>query len=293
MTATDAIPTGDTVEEIVDEVIASLVGIEAGNVTTLKTGITAVDTSIPLSDANGVSRCVIEIDHELMLVLSVDTASGVATVGTKTRGYRGTQAVAHDAGSLVTVAPPIPRSLALRALNNAIVNLYPDITAPVTEEVEVYEGWAPVSSEGEVILDVMVQDGTDWIQAHTWRAKSDLPTSISSSGRAIRIPGLNNGDDVRVTVGRRPSPFVSTGASFSSTGLSPSLRSVVILDAAVGLLPAFDAYRLALAKVGDGGQVAVGPASLLARELTTKRNLQLARAQAAYRAQWPTRAHFS
>ena len=52
------------------------------------------------------SRGVIEIDHELMLVGSTDQATGQVTVVARDIGARAKSP--HAAGSVVSISPPLP-----------------------------------------------------------------------------------------------------------------------------------------------------------------------------------------
>ena len=294
MTLATDIPVDLTAGDIVDEVISTLLGPEVGVLATLVDAIDADDLTLSLDSISGVSRCVVEIDHELLLVSSVDQATSTATVFNRGRGYRGTSATAHEAGSIVSVAPPIPRASVLREVNNAILGLYPAIVVPVIEETEVTNGWAPIPEDALDVLDVAVQDTAGyWARTRHWELWSSAPGDTSFSGRAILCPTLPTGTTIQATLGYRPEPFTSTLDTYEMSGLPASAKALLVIDTACRLLPTFDTYRLTLSRVGDSEQASLGPASVLAREFKTRRAELLAAEQKALRNRYPARVHLT
>ena len=287
------IPLDVTVDDLVDEVISTVVGASSGNLAVLTSPVTATDLTLDLDSVSQVSRCIVEIDEELMLVSSVDPGTNTATVFAKGRGYRGTVAASHDSGSIVSIAPALSRASVLREINNEVVGLYPDLTAPSIEMSVSTDGWVPIPEDAVDVLDVSVKNGSYWERLRHWEAWASAPEDVSYSGRAVKCPTLPNATEVQVTVGLRPEPFASTTETFESCGLPDSCRPLVVQGVILRLLPAFDSYRLTMAQVGDSSQAQLGPASVLAREVKSRRADLLAREVKALRNLYPARVHFT
>lgn len=292
ITDPQTVPSWDSVGDIVDEIIANILGPDVGNVATLDLAVDADGLVLKLDDVSGVSKCAVEVDHELMLVATVDPGASTARIRANGRGYRGTTAVSHEVGSLVTIAPTVARSAVLREMNNELSELYPSVMAVEIEENVVTGTVVPLDSDVGAILDVTAKVDDTWTPVRRWSAWASAPEDIAPSGYAVSVPDLDAGTLVRITLGKRPTPVTSTKGSFTHTGLGASVKPLVVAGTVLRLLPAFDAYRLSQARVGDNGQAQVGPASILARELKTRKAELIAQQQRALRTLYPARIHF-
>lgn len=291
---TDA-PYSPTLDALVDEVLNGF-GLMAGPVAFLVQDVTESATTFVLSPGQTPSvGTAMEVDHELVLVASVDQQSGVVTTTTRGRGYRGSPATSHEAGALVACAPAIPRWTVIRAINAEIDSLYPAVMAVSALDSEVYDGVVPLDSVTDAVLDVRTldSDGVTWERVRKWETESALPLSLAASGRAVIVPAVPDGTAVQVVVGSRPSLLTSADDDFVESGLPEQLSSLVVLGAALRILPPLDAYRLTMARVGNQEQAQLGPASLLAREWSRSYAERRDAATRDFRRLYPARTHFT
>jgi hypothetical protein len=161
----------ETLSQLVEEILSNLQGFTADSdmVTSLSADITAADTTIVVDDASGLSAGIIEIGEELVWVRSVDTTSNTVQTLPAGRGWRGTQAVAHGAGELISVSPAVPRSAIVREINNTLRAIYPSLFAVATAEFayDDYTKWAwDIPAEAVNVLDVRWRDQYgNWVDA--------------------------------------------------------------------------------------------------------------------------------
>jgi hypothetical protein len=109
-------------------------GSTADRITTLTNTIGPTDTTFTVDatfgQAVGITPGVVEIDSEQLYVTNVDPATGIATLAPGVgRGYRGSTAVAHTAGSAVVSRPRFPRLWLFKQINEIIGGLYPQLFA--------------------------------------------------------------------------------------------------------------------------------------------------------------------
>ncbi len=120
-----------TFEELVEECLLNLEGFSAdqGIYGTLTNSITSTDTTflvdgaIVTADQSGFSTGLIEIDEELVNTRYINTTTG--QFSQVLRGFRSSEAVAHDAGTIVRNNPKFPRVALKRAINDTIKQLHP------------------------------------------------------------------------------------------------------------------------------------------------------------------------
>lgn len=89
--------------------------------------LNATDTMFNVVDATMIDRGVVEIDYELLNVLSVDRGANTVTLFPQGRGSRGTTPAAHTNGTTVSVNPAFPKNMILREINNALDTMYPTL----------------------------------------------------------------------------------------------------------------------------------------------------------------------
>src|SRR5690242_8088817 len=113
---------GDLVDQVINELhghttdqpaAASLVG----SITTDSTTLALDFGGVPWA---GRPNGIIEIGDELLFVSAYDSVNSVASVPAWGRGYRGTTAQAHAAGSMVTVRPRYPRKHVAKVINQVV-----------------------------------------------------------------------------------------------------------------------------------------------------------------------------
>jgi len=183
-----------TVATVIDRTVRQLMSgtVEERNKTV--GALTATSTSIVFQyDLNGMrAGGVIQIDSELMYVWEVSQGSKSVTVE---RGWNGTTAVAHVAGSVTIVDPRFPRAQILEAINAEI----DDLSSPMNGLYQIkslelnYNGtWNMISLPTiDKIIDLVSVTiryiATDYPVIRKCRLIRDLPNDDFSAGYAIRF----------------------------------------------------------------------------------------------------------
>lgn len=300
-------PTGSfagevTLEDLVQEVLLKLHGYASGEdqITALSESIDASDVTIRVQDINEVSRGTIEVGNELIRVQSVDRVSGAITILPKGRGFRGSQAAAHEAGDTVTMAPLAPRIAVVNAINDAVVSLYPNLFGVGSTEFTVDSATAVtwgLPAEAEAILSVRYRD-TDgnWQRVRQWELEGSLSTTDFPSGKGLRVTAVPLGQTVQVVYSQAPTPMRNLTDDFASTGLLPGWRDIVVLDAQVRIIPSLDVGRLSLRTV-SADQLdqpnQLGSAVQLAKTLQAQYDLRVKQERFALLNRYPAQVHFT
>lgn len=292
---------GILLDTLIQEVLNVLHGYGLREqITSLSEDVTASATQLKVDDANEVSRGIIEIGDELIRVQSVDRASGQVVALPKGRGWRGTLARQHPAGSTVTMSPLVPRASIASALNDSIASLYPSVygvaTSSFTFNSPLAVSWS-LPDTAEMILSVRYQDfDGNWQKVRRWELENQMPTTSFTTAKAIRIVDVPQGRTVQVVYGRVPSPLLSSSDTLESTGLPAGVRDVVVLGALTRLLPALDVVRLSLHSTSADEldtPIPPGTAMQLANELRKQFQARLDQERSVLQARFPAPVHFT
>jgi len=242
----------ETLSDITEEILTELQGYTASpdQITSLTADITAGATTFVVDDASGISAGLIEIGEELVWVRSVDDTSGTVQTIPAGRGWRGTQATSHTAGTVVSVSPAVPRSAVIRAVNNTIRSLYPAIYAIATAEFTYTDytklAW-DIPAEAESVLDVRWKDMLgNWQTLTNWSVENSLDATDHTTGTALRLLGVPAGYKVQVVYGKRPAVLTSMTQEWTDTGLTGGGKDLITLGSIARLLPALDVSRLSV-----------------------------------------------
>ena len=251
-----------TLTQMIDEVLINLSGYtyQQDRSTYLKTAVSTLTspstapTILSLGDTSNVGKGILEIDEELMWVDSFDRVSNTATVAPYGRGYLGTTAATHTADTKVTISPIFPRYVVKKAINDTIEAIGSSIYAvkqtsfTYNAAVTTYE-FQDLSIEN--ILTMSWQDigpTKEWIRVRRWTFDPLADTAVWGSGSQtvtihdVIIPGRT----VKAMYATSPLIFTNNTQDFSTqTGLSTTVKDVVILGAAYRLLSYLDPARAA------------------------------------------------
>lgn len=244
------------------------------------------------------SRGMIEIDNELLLIKSYDRASGTVTVFPPGRGAEGSTPAAHTTGTLVTDDPMFPHLRIGEAINDTINATFPDLW--VFGEFE----FPKVAARYEYPLPVDVEDvykvtantigpSAVWFPMTSWRFNpiasttpgqtKPTPTPTGKTLQIMRdfvVPGRN----IRVSYIKRPTPLVNGSDDFETvTGYPERYLDLITYGACWRMLPAYEAARLQqkaieaterapLVPAGAGSQAAQYYMSLYQRRLQEERD---------------------
>ena len=246
-----------TFDQLVTRVRRELRGftLDQASMATLALDMLAGDTSfsVDTDDITEMSRGLVEIDDELILVKTYDTQTGLVSVlgGLNGRGAEDTTAAAHTADAIITVAPTFPRQAIKDAINDAITNLYPTLVVLATTDFDFVAARVeyPMPADAEDVWTVVGR----WVGPEivsgampNWRFSTHPNASDFPTGRSIQLwTGITPGQNVRVTYTKRPALLSSNADDFATTtGYPDRVADLVVWDAARRLLPSVMSARL-------------------------------------------------
>lgn len=256
-----------TFNQLVDRVKQQLLGYtrDQASISYLTAPMGASDVTF-LADPETVtnlSRGLIEIDDELMLVKKFDRATGTVTImggltGTG-RGAEGTVAAAHALDTIITDDPMYPRARIKEAINDTINATYPDLW--VLGEYEFPKIAAryeyPMPDDAEDVLKVVVNTigpSAVWFPLSSWRFNPLASTTAGQvkptptpTGKSIQIMRdfITPGRNVRVTYLKKPGTLVNGSDDFATTtGYPDRYIDLITYGACWRLLPAYESARL-------------------------------------------------
>lgn len=254
-----------TFDQLVSRVRQQLLGYtkDQASITFLASPMTATDTTfmVDIETVTNLSKGLVEIDDEIVLIKKFDRSTGTVTVtaGTTGRGQEGTVATSHAANTIVTDDPMYPRARIKEAINDTINGVYPDLWVFADYEFPKiaarYE--YPVPADCEDVYKVTVNTigpSAVWFPLSSWRFNPSSSTTAGQvkptptpTGKTIQImrdfivPGRN----IRVEYIKKPTPLVNGADDFSTvTGFPDRYIDLITYGACWRMLPAYEAARL-------------------------------------------------
>lgn len=246
-----------TLDQLVSKVKAQLQGftLDQASVSELAAPMGAADTSFTCdtTTVTNLSRGIVEIDDELVLVKTFDETSGVATVMglANGRGYQDTTASTHAVNALVTSSPAFPRARIKEALNDAITGLYPHLVVFGTTDFAYNAAQVEYSLPTEVknvwyVVGRLV--GPEKVSAPmpNWRYNPKAYTTDFATGKSIQLfDSVTPGQNIRVVYDKAPATLAAGSDDFEAvTGFADRISDLVVWDACKRLLPAVLSARL-------------------------------------------------
>jgi hypothetical protein len=175
----------------------------------------------------------IEIDDELMFVLSWDAATSTAVIPAWGRAQQGTTAAAHLPGAKVSINPRYPRRRVGQAINNTIQAMCPPLfgvtTGTLTAEPLKWEYPLPGGTRNLLRVEYLPMGATqfDWRPLREARIKRD--TGVPILHLNTRAGYLSS--SIRYTVATNPVELTDPTQPFTACGLAESAIDVVQLGA--------------------------------------------------------------
>lgn len=227
-------------------------------ITWLADPMTASDVTfnVDTETAKAVSRGLVQIDDELLLVNKFDTSNGLVTVaaGTNGRGRENTTAATHAVNAIVTMDPDFPAQRITEAINDTIQATYPDLYVMAQYQFPKvaarYE--YPMPADSEDVLRVTVDTigpSRVWFPSQAWRynpqASTD-PIDGSATGKSLQIMDtIVPGRQVRTIYTKKPGVFTSNSEDYETTVGYPERTADMIQYGAVArLLSGIESARL-------------------------------------------------
>lgn len=254
-----------TFDQIVSRVKQQLLGYtrDQASISSLAADMTSTDTTFMVdpSTVTNLSKGLIEINDELILLKSYDRSTGTVTVtaGTNGRGVEGTTPSAHTTNSIVTDDPMYPRARVKEAINDTISATYPDLWVFGDYEFPKiaarYE--YPLPADVEDVYKVTVNTigpSAVWFPLSSWRFNPSASTTSGQvkptptpTGKTLQImrdfivPGRN----VRVEYIKKPNTLTNGTDDFvTTTGYPERYIDLITYGACWRLLPAYESARL-------------------------------------------------
>lgn len=249
-----------TFADLVAQVKQELIGYskDQATITYLTQPMTATDTTftVDTETVKAVTRGVIEIDDEMMLVKKFDQASGVVTIfaNLNGRGYAGTTAASHAIDSIVTSDPRYPQVRIKEAINQTITSVFPELWVfgsyefnKVAPQFE-YELPADVENVYKVTFDT-IGPSKIWQPSQSWRFNSTAsvdPIEGTVTGKSLQIlDRIVPGRKVRVIYRKKPNVLVNNSDDFALvTGFPDRYIDLIRYGATARMLSANESARL-------------------------------------------------
>jgi hypothetical protein len=246
-----------TFDQLVRQVRQQLLGyaLNQESVSYLAVAMNPSDTTFQADGESigNLSRGMVEIDDELILVKKWDQTSGTVTVmgGLNGRGYEGTTAASHAQNALIISNPAFPRARIKEAINQTIQCLYPELVVFASTEITKlapqveYELPADCADvwyvTGQLIGPSKVAQPLP-----NWRYNPKARTSNFPSGKSIQILDyVTAGQAVKVVYAKTPNPLVNGSDDFAATtGYPERYTDLVVYGTCMRLLPALESARL-------------------------------------------------
>lgn len=246
-----------TLEDLRQRVRSQVMGFtrDQQQVSELAVSMGATDTSFTV-DSNtvrNISRGLVEIDDELILVKAIDTTTNVASVTglLNGRGREGTAAASHGVNAIVTMSPAIPRIRITEAINQTILACYPTVpvfsVTEITKLAPVFEYEMPADSQDAWYI---VSDTVGPTQVHypspRWRFNTKAATDDFPSGKSIQLLDyVTPGRKIRIVYIKPPSTLANASDNFVSvTGYDDRMVEAIVWGACARVIPAYEAARL-------------------------------------------------
>lgn len=289
----------DTFASLIDEVIVNLQGFGTNNdqVVTLVAPALGTDLTLSVDDTDSISKGLIEIDTEIVYVDHAD--NGTVYVPAWGRGFKGTFAAAHAAGSPVWISPTWPRATVAREINSTIRSLYPMIYGVATVEINAstttWEYPLPSNCEKVLAVEWRYNHPDSWNTVKAWEIKHSAYATDFPTGKALLVGDpLPGNASLHVTYAIMPQALALPENLFTLSGLPASCRDVVVLGTAARLIPWMDTARLPVDTVpSDALDQAkpVGNATSVAASIRQQYQLRLDQERRALLDRYPPRTH--
>lgn len=246
-----------TLEDLRQRVRSQVMGFtrDQGQVSTLTAPMTATDTTFTVKSATvrNISRGLVEIDDELILVESVDQSTSTVTVAgdVNGRGREGSVAATHSTNALISMSPSIPRVRVTEAINQTVLACYPTIPVFGITEIQklapVFEYEMPAESQD---VWYIVADTVGPTQVHyphpRYRFNTKAATSDFPSGKSVQLLDfVTPGRMIRIVYIKPPALFVNASDTITGTvGYDDRMAETLVWGACARLIPAYEAARL-------------------------------------------------
>lgn len=166
------------------------------------------------------------------------------------RGMYGTTAAAHTTSSYVRNAPRFPRYTIMRAINDTIRSVYPDLWTVAKTEITANTAVVTYALPAEVesVLDVTYEqrDASGyWVPIRRYAVDMHANTDTYPTGKTISIfePVLSN-RVINVAYRKIPSTLSTLTTELTASGLDESAKDCLVYGALARLMGTVEPARL-------------------------------------------------
>lgn len=240
-----------TLEQMTDEVLLYLqgYGLDQNRATFLAADVDADDLVFSVDDPGPLQEGLAEVGDELVYVRSYNDSASTATISPDGRGYRGSTAAAHTAGTRLTIGPTFPRHVVANAINDVIEAVYPTLwgVGSTLISFQPTQNTYSLPLEAERVLSVSTDiygPSEEWLRVRDWRFDSAADTGSFATGNTITLGrGLYPGKDFKVTFSKAPTRLAS-GDDLTVSGLQSTAKLAIVYGAASQVIQFIDPARL-------------------------------------------------
>ncbi len=247
-------------------------------------------------DAMG-SGAFIEINQELMLVLSLNTADETLTVK---RGARGTTAETHAQTDLIKINPPFIRLNVFNAVKDQIENLYPTLFAVESQTITSASGYVALTGADDSRIVAPLKAVSQYTSISgdqtsiQFRGVSieliDVPTTVTSTGKVVQFSGISSGVNVHCTFRKKFGEVTSEQNTLSDTGLETEYEPIIMAGVAAQMISGKDIPAATTEYISDSIQASVypvGSSTSIRNSLLQYQQILIQQARKDLRARYP------
>jgi len=244
------------VSRLTDEVVSALHGYvrDQEMVTTLTTVMDTDDLAGTVSEANQISRGLIEIDDELMYVNAIDAGAGTFSIPAWGRAQQGSTAASHTIWSKVTMSPLYLSRKVQDEIWSTLREMFPRVYGVGTAlfDVDVVRTNYSLPSDVWQVFTVdwhLPGPSFMWTPLKRWRV-NHTATTQELEMMGMRWPGS---DRVRVTYSKVPPTSYSTD-DLTTYGYTQDVHDIIVLGATAKMLAKTEPSRLQVESVEAHGR---------------------------------------
>lgn len=241
-----------TLSELVETIGSSLrsfTGVQE-QVTFLTGDATSGDLTLNVFPTESPVRGIVEIDDELIYVLSGDATGATLSVPPFGRGYRGSTAAAHSANDMVTIDPAFPRVDIIKSINQVIESLGPNLFQVKTDDfpylVTTIGHELPADCERVLEVKAIYPDDPEdhWQTIPRWTFDTTSP--IGTGNMLNLYHPIMQGVDIRVVYQAK---FLPLTVDFATSGIPESYADLLLYGVAARMMRFLDPARVQLHSV--------------------------------------------
>lgn len=236
--------------------------------TYLTSSLNATDLTFGVGDATQISSGLIEIDGELMNVISVNQAANTVTLLPGGRGFYGSVATTHANQATIVNNAKFPKLRVQDAINDCINEVYPELfsvgTVEITKLAVQYEYAMPADTDAVLQVDYeVIGPSKIWPSMRRWRFNpnaSNIRGDFPANKAIFLGEEVTPGRTIRVTYVRVPPNLVNDSDGYASvSGLPETSKDAIVYGACAKLVVSYDLARLQQDSVEAGERAANTP----------------------------------